>query len=74
MRPEREEVTESWRNEEIHNLYSSPNIIRKLKSRRMRQEDHIARMGRCEMHTNVWPETLKGRHHLEDLKADGMMI
>jgi hypothetical protein len=36
--PRRDEVTENWRklhNEELHNLYSSPNIIRMIKSRRM---------------------------------------
>jgi hypothetical protein len=37
--PKRDEVTEDWRrlhNEELHNFYSSPNIIRMIKSRRMR--------------------------------------
>jgi hypothetical protein len=37
-----------WRklhNEELHNLYSSPNIIRMIKSRRMRWAGHVARMG-----------------------------
>jgi hypothetical protein len=41
-------VTADWRklhNEELHNLYSSPNIIRMLKSRRMRVTGHVARMG-----------------------------
>jgi hypothetical protein len=32
-------------NEELHNLYSSPNIIRMIKSRRMRWAEHVARMG-----------------------------
>jgi hypothetical protein len=32
-------------NEELHNLYSSPNIIRMIKSRRMRWAGHVARMG-----------------------------
>jgi hypothetical protein len=38
-----------WRkldNDELHNLYSSPNIVRVIKSRRMRWEGHVARMGR----------------------------
>jgi hypothetical protein len=41
-------VTGGWRklhNEELHNLYSSPNIIRIIKSRRMRWAGHVARMG-----------------------------
>jgi hypothetical protein len=33
------------RNEELHNLYSSPSIIRTIKSRRMRWAGHVARMG-----------------------------
>jgi hypothetical protein len=46
--PKRDEVTGEWRklyNEELHNLYSSPNIIRMIKSRRMRWTGHVARMG-----------------------------
>jgi hypothetical protein len=46
--PRRDEVTGDWRklhNEELHNLYSSPNIIRMIKSRRMRWAGHVARMG-----------------------------
>jgi hypothetical protein len=44
----RDEVTGGWRklhNEELHNLYSSPSIIRIIKSRRMRWTGHVARMG-----------------------------
>jgi hypothetical protein len=43
-----DEVTGGWRelhNEEIHNLYSSPNIIRMIKPRRMRWARHVTRMG-----------------------------
>jgi hypothetical protein len=43
-----DEVTGGWRklhNEELHNLYSSPNVIRMTKSRRMRWAEHVARMG-----------------------------
>jgi hypothetical protein len=47
--PKRDEVTGGWRklhNEELHNLYSSPNIsYRMIKSRKMRWAGHIARMG-----------------------------
>jgi hypothetical protein len=45
--PTRDEVTEEWRklhNGELHNLYSSPDIIRQIKSRRMRWAGHVARM------------------------------
>jgi hypothetical protein len=45
--PKRDEVTGDWRklhNKELHNLYSSPNIIRMNKSRRMRWAGHVARM------------------------------
>jgi hypothetical protein len=46
--PKRDEVTGEWRklhNEELHNLYSAPDIIRQVKSRRMRWAGHLARMG-----------------------------
>jgi len=46
--PTRDEVTGDWRklhNEELNNLYSSPNIVRVMKSRRMRWAGHVARMG-----------------------------
>jgi hypothetical protein len=46
--PKRDEVTRSWRklhNEELHSLYSSPSIIRMIKSKRMRWAGHAARMG-----------------------------
>jgi hypothetical protein len=45
--PKRDEVTGEWRqfhNEELHNLYSLPNIITMIKSRRMRWAGHVARM------------------------------
>jgi hypothetical protein len=45
--PKREEDG-SWRklhNDKLHNLYSSPNIVRVIKSRRMRWAGHVARMG-----------------------------
>jgi hypothetical protein len=45
--PKRDEVTGEWRklhNEELHNLYSSPDIIRQVKSRRMRWAGHVERM------------------------------
>jgi hypothetical protein len=46
--PKRDEVTGGWRklhNEELHNLCSSPSIIRMIKSRSMSWTGHVARMG-----------------------------
>ena len=46
--PRRDEVTGNWRrlhNEELNDLYSSPNIVRVIKSRRMRWAGNVARMG-----------------------------
>jgi hypothetical protein len=47
FRPKRDEVMGDWRklhNEELHNLYSSPNIIRMIKSRKVRLAGHVARI------------------------------
>jgi hypothetical protein len=65
--PEREEDG-SWiklHNDELHSLYSSPNIVRVIKSRRMRWAGHVARMG--EVFTGFWMGSPKGRDHWEDL-------
>jgi hypothetical protein len=47
--PKRDEMEGGWRklhNEELHNLYFSPGVIRMVKSRKMRWARHAARMGR----------------------------
>jgi len=52
--PKRDEVTGEWRklhNEELRDLYSLPNIMRVVKSRRMRWAGHVARKGRGEVCT-----------------------
>jgi hypothetical protein len=46
--PKRDEVTGGWRklyNEELHGLYSSPSIVKVIKTRRMRWAGHVTRMG-----------------------------
>jgi hypothetical protein len=58
----RVEVTGGWRklrNEELHSLYSSPSIIRMIKSRRMRWAGHVARTRRIRMHKGFWRERQK---------------
>jgi hypothetical protein len=48
----RDEVTEGWRklhNEELREFYSSTNIIRIIKSRRIRWADHVTRVGEGEL-------------------------
>jgi hypothetical protein len=70
-------VAEGWRkhhNEELHNLYTSSNIIRVIKSRRMRWAKDVARMGIWKTRTIFSIEKLKGRDQLEDLGVDGKII
>ena len=46
--PKRDEVTGEWRklhNEDLNDLYCSPNTVRVIKSRKMRWAGHVARMG-----------------------------
>ena len=55
--PKREEVTGEWgklHNEELSDLCSLPNIVRVVKSRRMRWAGHVACMGRGEVCTGFW--------------------
>jgi hypothetical protein len=72
--PKSDEVTGGWgklHNEELHNLYSSPSIIRVIKSRRMRWAGNAARMGRGGIHTGYWWESQKERDNWEDQDVDG---
>ena len=55
--PKRDEVTGEWRklhNEELNNMYFSPNIVRVIKSRRMRWAGHVARRERGEVCKGFW--------------------
>jgi hypothetical protein len=66
--PKIDEVTGEWRrihNEEINELYCSPNIW-VVKLSKMRWMGHIAHMVREEAHTGFWWENLRQRDHLED--------
>jgi hypothetical protein len=57
-----------WRkmhNEELHNLYSSPDIIKQIKSRRIRWAGHVARMGEERKVYKVLVEKPKGKRPLE---------
>jgi hypothetical protein len=68
------EVDGSWRklhNDDLHNLYSSPNIVRIIKARRLRWVGHVARMGEGEVLTGFWLESPKVRGHWEDLGVGG---
>jgi hypothetical protein len=73
FRPKREEDG-SWRKlhiDELYNLYSTPNIDRVIKLRRMKWAGHVARMERGEVFTGFWLGGPKARDHWEDLGVGG---
>ena len=76
LRPRRDEVTGDWR--ELHNeqlnLYSSPNIFRVIKLRRMRWAGHVARMGERRGVYRVFVGKPEGKNHLGDPGVDGRII
>jgi hypothetical protein len=60
----RGEVAGGWRklhDEELHNLYSSPSVIRMMKSKRMKRAGHVERMGRRRTHIGFWWESQEER-------------
>ena len=76
--PRRDEVTGEWRrlhNEELNDLYSSPNIVWVIKWRRMRWAGHVARMGenRGGRIGSCWGYR-RERNHWRDLGVDGWII
>jgi hypothetical protein len=67
--PKRDRVTRKWRklhNEELKHLYSLPNIIRVMKSRRMRWAGHVARTGIGEVYIGFRWRNPRERDHLAD--------
>ena len=75
--PRRDEVTEEWRrlhNEELNDLYSSPNSVRVIKSRRMRWAGHVARMGEERGCTGSWWGNRREGDQWGDLGVDGWII
>jgi len=66
-----------WRrlqNEELNDLYSSPNIVRVIKSRRMRWAGHVARMSEKRGCIGSWWGNRRERDHWEDLGVDWLII
>jgi len=75
--PKREEVVGVWRkvhNEELHNLCTAPNIVRVVKSRRMRRVGQVARMGEMRNAYKDLAGKPEGEEHSEDLRVYGRMI
>jgi hypothetical protein len=74
--PKRDEEIGGWRklHNELHKLYSSPSIIRIIKSRRMGWTGHVALMGRRVMHIGYWWESQKEADHWEDQHVGGWTI
>ena len=75
--PKRDEVTGEWgklHNEKLNDVYSSPNIVRMIKSRRMRLSRHVVRMGRREAYTGIWWGNMKDTVHLGDPDIDWSVI
>jgi hypothetical protein len=75
--PKRDEMTGGWRklhNEELHNLYCSPSIIKVIKSRRMRCAGHVARMGENRNPYSILAGKPEGKNHWEDQDVNGWTI
>jgi hypothetical protein len=77
FRPKRVEVTGAWRklhNEELYDLYCSPNIIQVIRSRRMRWAGHVALIGEKRGVYRVLLGNLREKDDLEDPGTDGRII
>jgi len=69
FRPKRDEVSGEWRklhNEELNDLYCSPNIVRVINSRRLRGTEHVAHKGERSGVYIVLVGKPEGMNHLED--------
>jgi hypothetical protein len=72
--PRKDEIPAEWKglyNEKLYDLYCSPNVIRVIKSRRMRLATHV---GETEVYKGFWWINLRKRGHLEDQVVDGRVI
>ena len=77
FRPRRDEVTGELRrlhNEKLNDLYFSPNIVRVIKSRRMRWAGYVARMGEERGCIGSWWGNRRERDHWGDLGVDRWII
>jgi hypothetical protein len=75
--PKRDKVIGEWRklyNEELNDIYSSPNIVRVIKSRRMRWAGHVAQMGGREACVGFWWGNLRERDHWREPGVGGKTV
>jgi hypothetical protein len=73
----RERVAEGWRRlhkEELHNLYASPDIVRVIRSGKLKWARHATRMGAMRNEYKILSEIPRRRDHSEDLGVDGKII
>jgi hypothetical protein len=72
-----DEVKETWKklhNEELNDLYSAPNVVQMMKSRRLRWAGHVGGMGGSRGVCRVLVGNLREKDHLEDIGIDGGII
>jgi hypothetical protein len=75
--PKRDEVTGEWRklhSEKLRDLYSSPNIIRMMKWRRMRWTWYVAQIGKGGTRIDYWWKSQRERDHWEDADLGGWIL
>jgi len=61
-------------NEDLNDLYFSPNIFRLIKSKRMRWVNRVVSMGKVEVHTGFWLGNRRERDYLEDPAIDWRVL